>query len=203
MKKICEHDDVMFILFVDLKKAYDSVPRDALWKVIGKTGVPPTMLEVVKSFHDGMRADAQMGKSSIDSIEVKNGLKQGCILAPTLFNIFYSAVVANWRNRCPSAGVNVNFKHGRKLVGDRMAKSRLSNVNVTESQFADDTATYASSHETLEQSAMELVHTVKDWGMMVNIEKTKGMVVGANLDDKDVESLQMENGSIEMVKVFP
>ena len=84
-----------------------------------------------------------------------------------------------------------------------MAKSRLSNVNVTESQFADDTATYASSRETLEQSAMELVHTVKDWGMMVNIEKTKGMVVRANLDDKDVESLQMENGSIEMVKVFP
>ena len=134
---------------------------------------------------------------------MKNGLKQGCILAPTLFNIYYSAVVANWRNQCPSPGVNVNFKQGRKLVGDRMAKSHLSNVNVTESQFADDTATYASSHETLEQSAMELVHTVKDWGMMVNIEKTKGMVVGANLDDKDVESLQMENGSIEMVNVFP
>ena len=77
VKKIREHDDVMFILFVDLKKAYDSVPRDALWKVMGKTGVPPTMLEVVKSFHDGMRADAQTGKSSTDSIEVKNGLKQG------------------------------------------------------------------------------------------------------------------------------
>ena len=77
----------------------------------------------------------------------------------------------------------VNFKHGRKLVGDRMAKSRLSNVNVIESQFADDTATNASSRETFEQSPMELLHTVKDWGMTVRIEKTKGMVVGANLDD--------------------
>ena len=84
-----------------------------------------------------------------------------------------------------------------------MAKSRLSNVNVIESQFADDTATNASSRETFEQSPMELLHTVKDWGMTVRIEKTKGMVVRANLDDKDVESLQMENGSIEMVKVFP
>ena len=57
VEKIHGHDDVMFILFVDLKKAYDSVPRDALWKVMGKTVVPPTMLEVVKSFHDDMRAD--------------------------------------------------------------------------------------------------------------------------------------------------
>ena len=98
MESVHEHDDVMFVLFVDLKKVYDSVPRDALWKVMGKTGVPPTMLEVIKSFHDGMRADVRVGKSSTDSIEVKNGLRQGCILAPTLFNIYYSAVVANWRD---------------------------------------------------------------------------------------------------------
>ena len=154
--------------------------------------MPPTTLEVIKSFHDGTRADVRVGKSSTDGIEVKNGLRQGCTLAPTLFNIYYNAVVAKWRDRCPSAGVNVNFKHERKLVGDRMAKSHLSNVNVTESQFADDTATYASSCETFEQSAMELVHTVKDWGMTVSTEKTKGMVVEANLNDKDVESLQME-----------
>ena len=49
----------------------------------------------------------------------------------------------------------MRFKHGRKLVGDRTAKSSLNVVKATESQFADDTATYATSHETFENSATD------------------------------------------------
>ena len=69
--------------------------------------------------------------------------------------------------------MNVRFKHGRKLVGDRTAKAWLNVVKVTESQFADDTATYATSRETFEDSANELVDTVDVWGMTVSIEKPK------------------------------
>ena len=188
---------------VDLKKAYDSVPRHALWRVLDKIGVPPTMLQIIKSFHDGMRADVRVGNTSSDSFEVTNGLRQGCTLAPTLFNIYYSVVVSNWRDRCPAAGVNVRFKHGRKLVGDRTAKSRLSLVKVTESQFADDTATYAVSRGVFEHSAREFVCSAKDWGMTVSIEKTKGMVIGRKVAERDVEPIQTESGSIEMVDSFP
>ena len=123
MEKAREHDDVLFILLVDLKKVCDSVPRSALWKVLEKVGVPPTMLQIIRSFHDGMKAEVRVESSSTDSFELKNGLRQGCSLAPTLFNIYYSAVIANWRERSSTAGVNVRFKHGRKLVGDRTAKA--------------------------------------------------------------------------------
>ena len=56
LEKCREHYDVLFVLFIDLKKAYDSVLRDALWGVLRKCGVPPTMLSVIRSFHDGMLA---------------------------------------------------------------------------------------------------------------------------------------------------
>ena len=51
-----EHQDSLFTLFVDLRKAYDSVPREALWQVLERCSVPPRMLMVVKSFHVGMQA---------------------------------------------------------------------------------------------------------------------------------------------------
>ena len=51
LEKTREHHDTMFTLFVDLRKAYDSVPREALWKVLERCGVPPRMLCVVKSLH--------------------------------------------------------------------------------------------------------------------------------------------------------
>jgi len=45
-------------------------------------------------------------------------------MAPTLFNIYYNAIMARWRDHSVGAGVTVLFKHGRRLVGDRTAKSR-------------------------------------------------------------------------------
>lgn len=66
-----------------------------------------------------------------------------------LFNLYFSAVVACWRSRCPLAGVSVRYKHGRWLVGDRTVKSRLEQVHnksrlITETQFADDVAVFAT-----------------------------------------------------------
>ena len=56
--------------------------------------------------------------------EVGNGLRQGRTLTPTLFSIYLSVVVANWRDRYEEVGANVLYKHGRKLVSDRSVKSK-------------------------------------------------------------------------------
>ena len=145
VEKAREHNQSLYMLFVDLRKAYDSVPKQALWKVLEKCRVPPKLLSLVKSCHEGMRAEVRVGSTTTDEVEVRNGLRQGCTLAPTLFNIYISAVVANWQIESPEAGVAVLYKHGRKLVGDRTAKARLSEVKVTETQFADDAALYTPS----------------------------------------------------------
>ena len=123
IEKTREHDDVLFMLFVDLKKADDSVPK--LWKVLEKCGVPPRMLRVVKSLHDGMQAEVRVGSATTESYEVKNGLRRGCTLAPTLFNVYFSGMVASWR-------IKHAYNFGGKLVGDCTAKSRLQEVKVTE-----------------------------------------------------------------------
>ena len=105
VEKTREHNKSLFVLFVNLRKAYDSVPREALWKVLIKCGVPPLMLKVIRSFHDGICAKIRVGVSSTESFEVRNGLRQGCTLAPTLFNIYFSGMVANWRCGCTEACV--------------------------------------------------------------------------------------------------
>ena len=46
-------------------------------------------------------------------------------MALVLFNLYFAAMVACWRCHCPEAGVTVRYKMGRKLVGDRIAKTRL------------------------------------------------------------------------------
>ena len=202
VEKNREHADSLFVLFVDLKKAYDSVPRQALWCVLKKCGVPPVMLSVIKSFHEGMSAVVRVGDSNTDAIEVTNGLRQGCTMAPTLFNLYFSAMVQCWRDRCPQAGVTVRFKMGRKLVGDRTAKSRLQEVRVTELQFADDVALYATTREKMEQVAGEFVKTAAEWGLTVSLEKTKLLTFGNDLRPEDNLPIQLEGGEISAVEEF-
>ena len=48
---------------------------------------------------------------------------------------------------CSSAGAEFRYKYGCKLVGDRTVKSRLLLDMITESQFADDAALYATSEQ--------------------------------------------------------
>ena len=93
-----EHDDSLCVLFGDLRKAYDSVPREAMWGVLEKYGVPTNMLSVVRSFYEDMTAVVRVRDSTTSDIEITNGLRQGCTLAPTLFNLYFSAMVSPGRS---------------------------------------------------------------------------------------------------------
>ena len=84
----------LFMCFIDLQKAYDTVDRTLLWQVLTRIGVPPQMIAVIQQFHDGMRACARPDDGvCADWFEVEQGLRQGCMLSPLLFNIFFAAVL--------------------------------------------------------------------------------------------------------------
>ena len=55
---------------------------------------PPRMLSVIRSFHEGMQAGVWIGDVVTGNFKVQNG----CVMAPTLFNIYFNAVVAARRN---------------------------------------------------------------------------------------------------------
>ena len=186
MEKAREHRDSLFIMFVDLKKAYDSVPRNALWTVLAKCGVPFTMLTIIRSFHDGMQAGVRVGSTVTDSFEVRNGLRQGCTMAPVLFNVYFNAMVGMWRGQSGEAGVPILYQHGRKLVGDRTAKSRLLKVHVTESQFADDFAMYTVTPEALVSASKRFVRLASCFGLTVSLPKTKGLAVESALSEDNI-----------------
>ena len=51
---------LLFMCFVDLQKADDSVDRELRWKVLARAGVPEQISAVIRQFHDGMRARVRM-----------------------------------------------------------------------------------------------------------------------------------------------
>ena len=83
-----------YVCFIDLTKAYDSVDRTLLWTVLACSGVPQIMISVIRQLHDGMRACVRLDDRVCSRwFAVEQGLRQGCVLAPLLFNIFFAAVI--------------------------------------------------------------------------------------------------------------
>ena len=110
--------------------------------------------------------------------------------------------MAYWRTRCPHAGATVKFKDGRRLVGDRTAKSRLEEVRITELQFADDVTVFATTHSALENGTSQFVCTALEWNLTVSVKKTKAMAVCSHLPSADTLPIQLSQGSIDVIQDF-
>ena len=54
--------------------------------------MPDILIDIIRSFHDNMNANIRVDGELLEEIEVNNGLRQGCSMAPTLFNL-YTCVV--------------------------------------------------------------------------------------------------------------
>ena len=89
VEKTREHNSKVFMLFVDLKKAYDSIPHQALWLVLQKYGIPLVIINLIQSLHEGTKAEVSVSGGTTPAIEVNNGLRQGCTIAPTFFNLYF------------------------------------------------------------------------------------------------------------------
>ena len=86
-EKAIEHRVRLYVIFVDLKKAYNLVPREALWMALSKLGILQLLIDIISSFHENMKQRIRVEGELLEEIEVEKGLWQGCTMAPTLFNL--------------------------------------------------------------------------------------------------------------------
>jgi hypothetical protein len=73
-------------LFVDFKKAYDSVRREVLYYILIGFGIPLKLLRLIKVCLNETYSRIRVGKHLSDRFPIKNGLKKGDALSPLLFN---------------------------------------------------------------------------------------------------------------------
>ena len=80
-----ECSDHLFVL-----RAYDSIPRSALWTILGMCSVAPKMWNIIRNFYKGMYAEVCVVVNVSDKFDVGNGLRAK--MHDTL-NIYFNAVV--------------------------------------------------------------------------------------------------------------
>nr|VZI43014.1 unnamed protein product [Spirometra erinaceieuropaei] len=156
LEKCQEMRTHLYSTFVDLTKAFDTVNREGLWKIMQKFGCPERFTQMVRQLHDGMMARVTDNGAVSEAFAVTNGVKQSCVLAPTFFNLMFSAMLMDaYRDERP--GIRIAYRTDGHLLNQRRMhfQSRVSTTTVHELLFADDCALNTISEEEM-QRCMDL-----------------------------------------------
>ena len=101
-------------VFVDLTKAFDSINRSAFWTVLLKLSCHPEFVDIIRQLHRYMCARVCVSGKLSAPIPIENGVKQGDILARTLFSIYF-AVMFEFVFHVYAVGVFIHFRISGKV----------------------------------------------------------------------------------------
>ena len=175
LQEKCQEQNVgLYSTYVDLTKAFDTVSRDGLWKIMHKYGCPSKFVSMVRQFHDGMEARVQDDGEFSEAFSVSNGVKQGCVLAPTLFSLMFSAMLTD-AFRDGDVGIKFNYRTDGRLFNLRrlQAKTKIMTDIIRDFLFADDCALNASTEADMQCSVDKFSRACSDFGLTISIKKTE------------------------------
>ena len=175
-EKTMEQRQDLYITFVDLNKAFDSVSREGLWKILAKFGCLEKFVKMVRLFHDDMVARVLNDGGSSESFQVTNGVKQGCVLAPTLFSMMFAAMLME-AFKDSSTGIPIRYRYDGNLFNLRSLQflSKVNETKIRDLLFADDCALNAATEQEMQREVDQFSSACDDFGLIINAQKTEVM----------------------------
>ena len=179
-ERALEKKKTIYLCFIDYAKAFDRVRHDKLIEIMKRTGIPNHEIRLIANLYWKQRASVRTNNGETEEIEIKRGIRQGCILSPVLFNLYSEYLIEE----------ALSNKRGLNINGE----------NINNVRFADDTVLIAESEEDLQEMVNELNKKCSDYGMSLNAKKTKVMVIDKK--EKIQCVIKVGNKELEQVKEY-
>ena len=151
--------------------------HNKLWKILKEIGIPDHLTCLLRNLYTGQEATVRTGHGTTDWFQIGKGVRQGCILSPSLFNLYAEYIMRN-------AGLE-EAQAGIKIAGR----------NINNLRFTDDTTFMAESEE-LKRLLMKVKEDSEKVGLKLNIQKTKIMASGP------ITSWEIDGETVETVTDF-
>ena len=140
----------------------------------GALWLSPKCVTILRQLHEGQQGQVKHNGSLSGSFPISNGVKQGCILAPTLFSILFSIMLRVAKDDLPD-GIYIRFRtdgslfHLRRLLAGTKTIEEL----ITELLFADDCALLAYTEEASQHIVNRFSDAAKNFGLIIGLKKTE------------------------------
>ncbi len=162
MEKSYLNKQTLIVISIDFAKAFDSVKRDVMIKLLMEYNINEKAIETVTKMYTGDVTNIRLDNAEMLKVPVSSGIRQGCTGSTTLFKL-------------------VTFKIMQKL--ENLNKGyRDENFNVTSLFFGDDGMLLASSVKDAEEVIEQVLSTGRECGLEMNKEKSK--IIVFNMKEK-------------------
>jgi len=164
MEKYQEKQRVLHMVFIDLEKAYDRVPRQGVWRRFRERGVQEKYVRMIQECYKDVTTIVRSTVGMTEHFKVKVGLHQGSALSPLLFNIVFDVITENVREEPPWCVL-----------------------------YADDIVLVAESRRVLERKLEEWRFVLESRGMRISRSKTEYFTTDIDGDQLATIKLGGEN----------
>ena len=157
INKAREFQKNIYFCFIDYAKAFDCVDHNKLWEILKDMVIPDHLTYLLRNLYAGQEATIRTGHGTTDWFQIGKGVCQGCILSPSLFNLYAKYIMRNTGLYEAQAGIKI-------------AERNINNV-----RYADNPTLMIESEEELKTLLMKVKEESENVGLKLNIQKTKIM----------------------------
>ena len=157
LDKTLEMDQPLWIISLDLSKAFDRVNWESLWQAVGDHGASPHLVWILQNLYYQQRGKIVGSMVGSFEFDIAAGVRQGCVLSPRLICSILEWALSKCRPQCH--GVGYDFQDG--------------GFSLLDLRFADDILIFAKSYEEIGHVLDMLVDALGQVGLVFNAGKTK------------------------------
>lgn len=181
IEQCLEWNAPLHIVFVDFKKAFDSIHRPSLWRILRSYGLPEKIVCLIKLLYEGFECSVIVDNSLSEWFPVETGVRQGCILSPILFIIAIDWIM-------------------RKTTEDKARGIQWTMLSQLEDlDFADDIALMSSTARQSQEKVERLHQWAEKVGLNINKKKTEVMRINSTTS---TPHMQVNGEELEEVDDF-
>ena len=201
-EKSAEQHRPLYDVFVDFTKAFYSVDRSTLWKVLEIC--PEKLVNIIQQLHVDMKAQVSVGNDPSDEFPVNHGVKQGCVLAPTLFSLYLTAVLDTLDQTISQKGVLLRTRMDGKLFNLARLRSHTKTRErcVRELLYADDSAFVADNPEDMQAIVDGFASAANLFGLKINFSKTELLYQPTPGSQDEPEPIRLHGEALKATKAF-
>ena len=153
----------LWIISLDLSKAFDTVNWETLWEALRRQNISNQLIWILQCLYHNQTGVVRDGAGDSRTFDIFSGVRQGCVLSPRLFCAALEVAMSEWRLANPHGGVD---------LGDAMPR-------LLDLRFADDILIFANTKEEVQNLLDSLVRHLATAGLVLNTSKTVALTTEA------------------------
>ena len=173
-EKCLEQNIPLYTVLVDLNKAFDTISREWLWKLLHYVGCPEKLIVSIRSFHDVMRGRVFGSGKFSEQFTIANCAKKGRVLAPTLFGIVFQFMLQyafGYLDR--EVYLKVRAHGGVFNLRRFSAHTNITQPVKSDLLFSDDCALSTRSQNDIQGIVDRFADAAKNFGLTISLKKAE------------------------------